>query len=283
MNAFLSHAVGPEKRYFLDVRRSVTGVAWVHRLTPRQEMTALAIAQGHGVPEIVARVLAGRNVPAEGVERFLDPTIRELLPDPSRLMDMDAAAARLADAVTRGERIAIFGDYDVDGACSSALMRRFLAHGREAEIYIPDRIFEGYGPNPAAIESSSRTARSLIVTVDCGTTSTSRLPRQAPARMSSSSTTIRWARSCRRASRRQSEPSGRSFRPGSSCAAGVTFLFLMPSPASCAPRNYAAGHPEPDLLGMLDLVALATVCDVVPLTGRQPCLRRQGLMVMRGA
>ncbi|TIO39733.1 MAG: single-stranded-DNA-specific exonuclease RecJ, partial [Mesorhizobium sp.] len=105
-------------------------------------------------------------------ERFLDPTIRELLPNPASLTDMEKAAARIADAIVAGEKVAIFGDYDVDGAASSALLKRFLAHfSVPSEIYIPDRIFEGYGPNPEAMrELISRDAK-LIVTVDCGTNS----------------------------------------------------------------------------------------------------------------
>ena len=160
------------KRRFLDVRRSVGCVSWEHRLNERQDMAALAIAQGLGVPDIVARVLAGRGVTAEDATRFLEPTIRDLLPDPATLTDMNKAAARLAEAVIRREKVAIFGDYDVDGAASSALLKRFLAHfDVPSEIYIPDRIFEGYGPNPDAMrELVSRDAR-LIVTVDCGTNS----------------------------------------------------------------------------------------------------------------
>src|SRR5690606_19439880 len=113
---------------FLDVRQSATGLAWAHRLDQRQENTALAIAQGHGVPDIVARVLAGRGVEQDAAARFLDPTIRDLLPDPRSLTDMDAAAGRIAEAVARREKVAIFGDYDVDGAASSALLKRFLSH-----------------------------------------------------------------------------------------------------------------------------------------------------------
>src|SRR5262249_45633473 len=120
----------------------------------------------------VARVLASRGVTAEGAQRFLDPTIRDLLPDPALLTDMAKAAARIADAIERRERIAIFGDYDVDGAASSALLKRFLAHyGVPAEIYIPDRIFEGYGPNPDAMRELAGRGATLIVTVDCGTNS----------------------------------------------------------------------------------------------------------------
>ena len=151
-----------DKRYFLGVRQSATGLCWEHRLNERQEISALAIAQGHGVPDLVARVLAGRGIASEEAERFLDPTIRELLPNPETLTDMEAAAERLADAVMRREKVAIFGDYDVDGAASSALLKRFLMHyDVSSEIYIPDRIFEGYGPNPEAMrELVSRGASS---------------------------------------------------------------------------------------------------------------------------
>ena len=160
------------KRLFLGVKRSAAGVSWEHRLSAREDMIAVAIAQTLEVPDIVARVLAGRGVTAADAARFLDPTIRDLLPDPSRLTDMDAAASRIADAVVRGERIAIFGDYDVDGASSSALLYRFVNHfGVQSEIYIPDRIFEGYGPNPDAMRELVGRGASLVVTVDCGTNS----------------------------------------------------------------------------------------------------------------
>src|SRR5690606_26013692 len=141
-----------EKRYFLDVRKSARGMAWEHRLTLRGENTALAIAQSYGMPDIVARVLAGRGVELEEAKRFLDPTIRDLLPDPLTLTDMEAAGDRIVQAILRRERVAVFGDYDVDGAVSSALLKIFLRHyGVEADVYIPDRIFEGYGPNPSAM------------------------------------------------------------------------------------------------------------------------------------
>src|SRR5690606_33478274 len=122
--------------------------------------------------DLVARVLAGRGVGTDEATRFLDPTIRDLLPDPASLSGMETAAGRLVRAITARERVAVFGDYDVDGAASSALMKRFLGHyGVESEIYIPDRIFEGYGPNPDAMRELVGRGASLIVTVDCGTNS----------------------------------------------------------------------------------------------------------------
>ena len=117
-------------------------------------------------------MLAGRGVGLDEVERFLNPTLRELMPDPSTLTGMDALVERLAEAIGKGERIALFGDYDVDGACSCALMTRYLRHfGSEPEVYIPDRIFEGYGPNIGAIDRLIDGGATLILTLDCGTSS----------------------------------------------------------------------------------------------------------------
>jgi len=271
-----------DRRLFLDVRQSASGVSWEHRLTERQDMTALAIAQGHGVPDIVARVLAGRGVTAEQTARFLDPTIRELLPDPASLTDMEKAAARLADAVLAREKVAIFGDYDVDGAASSALLKRFLTHySVPSEIYIPDRIFEGYGPNPDAMrELVSRGAR-LIVTVDCGTNSAASVDaakeagadvvvldhHQVGGALPAATAVVN--------PNREDDLSGQ----GHLCAAGVVFLALVQTAKVL--RGHLPGTPQPDLLSLLDLVALATVCDVVPLTGVNRAFVVKGLQVAR--
>ncbi|MBO0750824.1 MAG: single-stranded-DNA-specific exonuclease RecJ, partial [Bradyrhizobiaceae bacterium] len=156
-------------RHFLGVDRSATGRVWRDRLDERGNARCLAIAQRHGVPDLLARILAGRNVTVDGVENFLDPTVRRLMPDPDVIVDMPAAAGRIADAVLRGEAIAIFGDYDVDGATSSALLASFLRMaGSEPLIHIPDRIFEGYGPNIEAIQSLKARGARLLITVDCG-------------------------------------------------------------------------------------------------------------------
>ena len=163
---------GAKARFFLDVERSVCGRAWHDRLDDRASARALSIVQRHGMPELLARVLAARDVAPEDVEAFLDPTVKRLMPDPDRLIDMGAAAARIADAVTRGEQVAIFGDYDVDGATSAALLTRFLrAGGLDPIIHIPDRLFEGYGPNVEAVQSLAQRGARLLVAVDCGTTS----------------------------------------------------------------------------------------------------------------
>lgn len=269
------------KRNFLDVRQSAKGLAWRQRLEPRQENAALAMAQAHGIPDLVARVMAARGVLPEQAEGFLEPTIRDLLPDPATLTDMDAAAERLAGAIRNGEKVGIFGDYDVDGAASSALLKRFLTHfGVDAEIYIPDRIFEGYGPNPDAMrELAGRT--SLIVTVDCGTTSASSIEvavaagadvlvldhHQVGEGFPQSVPVVN--------PNRDDDMSGQ----GHLCAAGVVFLALVRT----AKILRETGHPtaSPDLLSMLDLVALATVCDVVPLIGVNRAFVTRGLIVAR--
>lgn len=270
-----------EKRYFLDVRQSAKGMAWRQRLEPRQENAALAMAQAHGIPDLVARVMAARGVLPEEAERFLEPTIRDLLPDPATLTDMDAAAERLAAAIRKGEKIAIFGDYDVDGAASSALLKRFLAHfGVDAEIYIPDRIFEGYGPNPdAMLELAGRA--SLIVTVDCGTTSAVSIDAAIEAGadvlvLDHHQVGEGFPHSVPVVNpNRDDDISGQ----GHLCAAGVVFLALVRTAKILRQSN----HPTtpPDLLALLDLVALATVCDVVPLTGVNRAFVTRGLIVAR--
>src|SRR6185369_15212901 len=131
---------------FLGIERSLGGKRWYSRDIDHRH--ALAISQRYGLGEVAARVLAGRALDLDRIEEFLAPSLRRSLPDPSVLRDMDKAATRLAEAVARGEKIAVFGDYDVDGATSSALLLRFFrAVGGDMRAYIPDRHKEGYGPN----------------------------------------------------------------------------------------------------------------------------------------
>src|SRR5262245_32896495 len=173
MTIALTTPMIPARRLFLGVERSACGRAWRDRLDERGSARALAIAQRHDdVPELLARILAGRSVEVDEVATFLDPTVRALMPDPDVLAGMPAAAARLADAVGRGETVALFGDYDVDGATSSATLGRYLRHcGLRPIIHIPDRLFEGYGPNAEAVRALAAQGATLLVTVDCGTTS----------------------------------------------------------------------------------------------------------------
>ena len=158
-----------ERTAFLNVEKSLTGRRWAARLS--DERLALAMAQRHGLPDAICRLLAARNVGLESVPDFLEPTLRKFLPDPSHLKDMDAAVERLVRAVKAGEKIVVFGDYDVDGATSSALLQRFFrSAGANIGVYIPDRRKEGYGPNAPALLKLKEQGAAVVVTVDCGVT-----------------------------------------------------------------------------------------------------------------
>jgi single-stranded-DNA-specific exonuclease len=268
----------------LGVTNSALGRTWVERCDAAQSTIALAIAQTHGLPEVLARVLAGRGVGIHETDGFLNPRLRDLMPDPHVFTDMEAAASRLADAVKRGEKVAIFGDYDVDGACSAALLAEYLrACGVEYAIHIPDRITEGYGPNVDAIRALKQQGADILVTVDCGTASIEPLAEakrlgldpivldhhQAPEQLPEALAIVN--------PNRQDDLSGL----GHLCAAGVVFLFLVALNRTLRSRGFFQGRPEPDLMGSLDLVALATVADVVPLLGLNRAFVRQGLAIMK--
>lgn len=278
------HTIGPAPRTFLGVKKSLTGNRWAERLTIEGAANALTIAQRHQVPDIVARVLAGRGVAADDVPAFLDPTVRSLMPDPSTLTDMDKAAARIADAIMASSKIVIFGDYDVDGASSSALLARFLRHqGSEAEIYIPDRLFEGYGPNVEAIKSLAAGGAQLIVCVDCGSTSFDALQTAADLRVPvvvldhhEVGVSLPPAQAIVNPNR-QDDLSGLGYL----AAVGVTFVTVVAINRLLRLRGwYGEGRAVPDLLQWLDLAALGTVCDVVPLVGLNRALVTKGMLAM---
>jgi single-stranded-DNA-specific exonuclease len=269
----------------LRVERSARGLRWVERLVPNRENIAIAMAQEHGLPEILARVLAARGAEQESVANYLGPTLKALMPNPSSLQDMDVAAERFAKAICEKESIAIFGDYDVDGAASVALIRRFLiAHGHDAHFYIPDRTLEGYGPSITAFEQLVADGAELIITVDCGTVAYEPIARaselgadvmvldhhQADEQLPEALAVVN--------PNRMDDISGQ----GHLAAAGVVYLFLV---ATARQLREAAWYddetPVPDLMQLLDMVALATVCDVVPLTGLNRAFVFRGLEVMR--
>ena len=291
MTAVRKMRVGPQAEEpgggaFLGVSRSARGNRWQEMLEPARAKDAIAISQQHGLPELLGRVLAARGVGLDEVPVFLDPTIRALMPDPSTLADMDKAARRLADAIERREAVAIFGDYDVDGACSSALVARFLAHhDTPSRIYIPDRLTEGYGPNAAALEQLISEGAKLIVTVDCGTTSVDVLA--GPGRRNIDVVVIdhHQADEVLPAVHALVNPNRRDDISGQGhlCAAGVVFLVLVATQRELRRRGlYSGGAAEPPLIRDLDLVALATVADVVPLKGLNRAYVTKGLAVMRG-
>ena len=283
--AVAASALSDDERFFLGVERSLTGRAWRDRLDRRGQARALAIAQRTNLPELLARVLAGRDVEADAALSYLEPAVRHLLPDPNRLTDMEPAAQRLARAIAAGERIAVFGDYDVDGATASALLCRYLRQcGLDPIVYIPDRIFEGYGPNVEAIRGFAETGATLLVTVDCGTTSTEAI---AEARRSGLDTIV--------IDHHQADlelpPALAVINPnraddlsglGHLAAVGLVFVTLVAvSRVLRLQEFWSATRPQPDLLAMLHLVALGTVADMVPLKGLNRAFVAKGLLGLR--
>jgi single-stranded-DNA-specific exonuclease len=275
----------PTRRVFLGVEQSATGRVWRDRLDERGTLRSLSIVQRHALPELLARIVAGRDIEPDDVGIYLDPTIKGLMPDPSSLTGMDAAAARIADAIMRNEAISIFGDYDVDGATSAALLGTFLRRaGVEPLIYIPDRIFEGYGPNVPAVRSLAERGTRLLVTVDCGTTSHE--PLTEAARLGLDVVVIDHHQADE-----QLPPAVAVVNPnrlddvsrlGHLAAAGVTFLVLVAINRELRVRGFwTAARPEPDLLDLTDLAALGTIADVVPLKGLNRAFVAKGLIVMR--
>lgn len=268
---------------FLNVEHSLLGQKWVARLDARGQNTALNIAQSSEIPELIARIMAARDVTAEDADSFLSPSIRDLMPDPSTMTDCDRGAERLVQAISLGERVAIFGDYDVDGACSSALLSKFLTHfDVPNEIYIPDRIFEGYGPNPNAIEELINKGAQLIVTVDCGSTSFEALEKAKELNCDVVIIDHHQVNDVLPPSvalinpNRQDDLSGL----GHLCAAGVVFMVLVATQRLLRQRKHEKAASF-DLLAQLDIVALATICDVVPLKTLNRAYVVKGLIAAR--
>lgn len=267
---------------FLNVARSAKGQRWQARL-PDQRV-AEAMAQRHDLPELLCRVLAGRGVGIEEAEAFLNPTLRMLMPQPSAFRDMEKGAERLAAAIRTGEKIGIISDYDVDGVSSAALMLRFLrAVGSDAHVYLPDRLTEGYGPSAKAVRALADEGTQLLLTLDCGVLSHDPLAHaadlgleaiivdhhQAGAELPMAHAVIN--------PNRQDDLSGQ----GHLCAAGVVMILIAATNRLLRTAgHYADQRPEPNMLQWLELVALATVCDVVPLKGLNRAYVTQGLKIM---
>ncbi len=268
------------EKTLLGVLNSATGQHWIHR--HEDERTVLALCQRHTIPELLARVLAGRHIGLDQAPDYLTPRLRNSLPDPFGLCDMENAATIIADMIGKKAPIGLLTDYDVDGATSASLMIRYLdALGCPMVFRVPDRQKEGYGPNPAALADLTQRGAALIITLDCGTTAHDALagatvpvividhhkaepalPKAAalvnPNRLDENGTL------------------------GHMAAVGVTFLVTVALNTILRRRGFFTETiPEPDLMGWLDLVALGTVCDAVPLTGLNRTFVAQGLKVMR--
>ena len=266
---------------FLNVTRSAKDQRWQARL--QDQRLAQAISEKNELPEILGRVMAARGVGIDEAEAWLNPTLRGLMPKPSALMDLEKGAARLADAIMAKEKIGVISDYDVDGVSSAALLLRFLrAVGSDAQVYIPDRITEGYGPSEKAVTALKEQGAELLLTLDCGVLSHDPLAHaadigfttiivdhhQAEVELPHAYAVIN--------PNRQDDISGQ----GHLCAAGVVFLLLAATNKVLRERQHYPNDQEPNMLQWLDLVALATVCDVVPLKGLNRAYVTQGLKIM---
>ena len=265
----------PQDKAFLGVEASATGRRWVGP-NGDEDRLAEAMAQDTQLPAPLCRILVRRGVSAQDAAAFLAPTLRDLLPDPRSLKDMDAASARFLNAVAQGERIAVFADYDVDGGTSAALLINWLRDmGRPATLYVPDRIDEGYGPNDEAMSALAKD-HDLIICVDCGTLSHGPIAAAKGADVivldhHLGGETLPDAVAVVNPNR-QDETGDLAHL----CAAGVVFLMLVDANRILREQ----GQKGPDLIAMLDLVGLATVADVAPLIGVNRAFVRQGLTVM---
>ncbi len=272
---------------FLNVTRSALGRAWTLRSVNDAHVADLV--RQAGVSDAVARVLAARGIAAINAPTFLRPTLKELLPDPNTFMDMDRAAARIVAAINAKEPIAVFGDYDVDGATSSALLRRFFRSiGVDVTVYIPDRRAEGYGPNIPALLKLREQGVKVAITVDCGITAFDALDaaqnagldmivvdhHKADPRLPAAAAVVN--------PNRLDDTSAQ----GHLAAVGVAFMLAVAINRALRESGWYGANAitEPDLKELLDLVALGTVCDVVPLTGLNRAFVVQGLRILaRGA
>lgn len=260
---------------FLGVEASLTGRRWVGP-SVEEARAAERLVQHTGLPQAVCQVLARRGVAPEAAEAFLAPSLRDLLPDPRSLKDMEIAATRFLKAVRGREKIAVFADYDVDGGSSAALLLVWLREfGCAATLYVPDRIDEGYGPNEEAMGTLAA-KHDLIICVDCGTLSHGPIAAAKGADVivldhHLGSETLPDALAVVNPNRQDEDGSSAHL-----CAAGVVFLMLV----EAGRQLRDAGQKGPDLMALLDLVALATVADVAPLIGVNRAFVRQGLRVM---
>jgi single-stranded-DNA-specific exonuclease len=263
----------------LGVTHSFSGRRWV--LSEVGEDAERALTRAADISPVLARLLAERGVEPGDAADYLNPTLKRFLPEPLQFLDMEKAVARTAAALARQEKIAVFGDYDVDGSCSTALLSDFLtALGHAPRIYIPDRLTEGYGPSAHAMRQLQAEGTVLVITVDCGAAAYDAL---SAARDAGLDVIVLDHHAIEKAppAFAQVNPNqpGDNSGHGHLCAAGVTFLFAVALNRHLREQGWyaASGVTEPDLRDALDLVGLATICDVVPLKGANRAFVRAAL------
>ncbi len=267
---------------FLGVERSLTGRRW---RTREADLTLVeAFRRRFSLPEIAARLLAARGVPFDGAENFLEPTLKALFPDPSSFADMDEAAGVIEDAIVSGRSCAVLADYDVDGGSSGAqLVRYFRARGRELKIYVPDRMKEGYGPSVVAFERLKAEGVELVITVDCGAAAEGPLNAAAELGLDVVVLDHHLMNHAPPKARAVVNPNRMDCKSGQGdlTAAGVVLVTLAAVNREARKRGSIGSNNLPDLMQMLDLAAIGTVCDVAPLTGFNRAIVAQGLKVLR--
>jgi single-stranded-DNA-specific exonuclease len=271
--------------YVLDVADSLSNKKWVQRTekVPNSERLIQTVIQKYGLPEIIARAVIGRNISLEQIELYLYPKLKQLLPDPLILKDMQKGISQVANVIMSGGKIGLFADYDVDGATSAALFINFLKKiNIETTLYIPDRITEGYGPNIVGIKQLANDGADLIITLDCGIAAFEVLNEAANAGLSiividhhMAEVELPKAKAVINPNRID-DTSGLSFL----AAVGVSFLFIVALNRQLRKEGWYEDKEEPVLIQLLDLVALGTVCDVVPLTQLNRAFVSQGLKVI---
>lgn len=259
---------------------SVSGNRWA--LVENKLSESLKLAQQHDLPEVVASLLASRGVPSSQVKDFLSPSLKQL-PDPSVFKDMDVATERLYQAVSEGQKIAIFGDYDVDGSCATAiLLRYFRGLGLDPILYIPDRLTEGYGPNEVAMERLKSQGAEVLITVDCGSVAFAPMSKAKELGIDvivtdHHQTETKLPDVCAVINPNRFDE---TLEYGYLCGAAVAFMLCVSLNRKLRDSGYFAKIKEPNLTDLLDLVAVATVCDVVPLVGVNRMLVERGLKVL---
>ena len=271
-----------ETQVLLGVSKSLTGRSWAVRSFNPQ--LALAISQKYDLAEIMGRILSSRGVPLDGVESYLNPRLKDMMPDPFSLKDLEVAANRIAGAIMSGEKVGVFGDYDVDGATSSSLLLKFFKMvGGNLKAYIPDRLKEGYGPNIKAIKSLKSEGINLIMTVDCGTLSFGPLKEAKDAGIEMIVVDHHKAEPALPEALAVINPNrlDENGSLGQLAAVGVSFLLVVGINRVLREEGHYKGQiTPPDLMSLLDLVALGTICDVVPLQGLNRAFAIQGFKVM---
>lgn len=270
------------EKAFLGVERSLTGRRW--RTRAADDRVVDSLRRRFQLPEIAARLLAGRGVSVEAAPAFLEPTLKSLFPDPSTFKDMDEAARVIEDAIVAGRTCAVLADYDVDGGSSAAqLVRYFRARGRDLKIYVPDRMTEGYGPSVVAFERLKAQGVELVITVDCGAAAEGPLNAAADLGMDVIVLDHHLMGGPPPKARAVVNPNRLDCLSGQGhlTAAGVVLVALTAVNREARRRGSIGANNLPDLMQMLDLAAIGTVCDVAPLTGFNRAIVAQGLKILR--